>query len=409
MRPRCSLLDLGAMPTILDAIEHTKRGRLPEAEAIYLNLLSVQPDNADALHYLGVLRMGQRRRDEAIELVTKSLKIAPRNAHAWNNLGNMVAATGKLGAAEFAYKSALELQPDFLEALYNLGNLQRRMRKREDALQSFRRVIELNPRLGVAHENIAMLLFRLKRTEEAAAAFQRWSEADPGNPIARHMLAAYTNQAPDRADDAYVAKLFDGMSGYFDESLGRLKYAAPQLLTSALSEIIPFGEKRLAILDAGAGTGLCGPLLRSSAQRLVGVDLSAGMLAKARERNVYDELHEGELVAFMRAHPGEYDVVISADTLVYFGALEEAFSAADGAIKPGGILAFTVEAEPADSTEKHKLNNHGRYSHRADYVRECLEGAQFDLVQLEPCVLRKEMGADVQGHLVLARKKWGHS
>ena len=191
------------MPTLLDAIEHTKRGRLQEAEAIYLQLLAAQPDNADALHYLGVLRMGQRRRDEAIELVTKSLKVAPRNAHAWNSLGNMVAATGKLGAAEFAFKSALELQPDFLEAHYNLGNLQRRMRKREEALQSFQRVVELNPKLSVAHENIAMLLFRLKRTAEATAAFQRWCEADPENPIARHMLAAYTNQAPERADDAY--------------------------------------------------------------------------------------------------------------------------------------------------------------------------------------------------------------
>jgi predicted TPR repeat methyltransferase len=52
------------------------------------------------------------------------------------------------------------------------------------------------------------------------------------------------------------------------------------------------------------------------------------MLAKARERQVYDELHESELVAFMRARPREYDVVISADTLVYFGALEDAMSGA---------------------------------------------------------------------------------
>ena len=392
------------MATILDAIEHTKRGRLPEAEAIYLQLLAAQPNNADALHYLGVLRMGQRRRDEAIELVTRALKIAPRNEHAWNSLGNMVAATGKLAAAEFAFRSALELHPDFPEALYNLGNLQRRMHKREESLQSFRRVIELDPKMSGAHENIAMLLFRLKRPEEAAEAFKRWSEADPENPIARHMLAAYTNQAPGRAEDAYVAKLFDRMSGYFDESLGRLRYVAPQLLASALAEIIPFGEKRLTILDAGVGTGLCGPLLRTSARRLVGVDLSAGMLAKARERNVYDELHEGELVAFMRAHPAEYDVVISADTFVYFGELEEAFGAAAGALRSGGIFAFTVEAEPDDSGEKHRIHNHGRYSHRADYVRECLAGAGLTLVQLEPGVLRKEMGADVQGHVVIARK-----
>ena len=392
------------MATILDAIEHTKRGRLQEAETIYLKLLSAQPNDSDALHYLGVLRMGQRRRDEAIELVTKSLKLAPGNAHAWNSLGNMVSSTGKHAAAEFAFKSALELQPDFIEALYNLGNLQRRMRKRDEALQSFRRVVELNPRLAVAHENIAMLLFRLKRPEEATAAFKRWSEADPENPIARHMLAAYTQQAPERADDAYVAKLFDRMSGYFDHSLARLGYAAPQLLTAALAEFIPFGEKRLAVLDAGAGTGLCGPLLRSSACQLVGVDLSAGMLAKARERNVYDELHEGELVAFMRAHPTEYDLVISADTLVYFGLLEEAFGAAHAALRPGGILAFTLEAEPAESGEKHRLHEHGRYAHSADYVRECLKGASLELLQLEAGVLRKGMGADVHGHVVLARK-----
>jgi predicted TPR repeat methyltransferase len=392
------------MATILDAIEHTKRGRLQEAEAIYLKLLAAQPNDSDALHYLGVLRMGQRRRDEAIELVTKALKLAPRNAHAWNSLGNMVASTGKHAAAEFAFKSALELQPDFIEALYNLGNLQRRLRKRDEALQSFRRVVELNPRLAVAHENIAMLLFRLKRPDEATAAFKRWSEADPENPIARHMLAAYTQQAPERADDAYVAKLFDRMSGYFDHSLARLGYAAPQLLTAALTEFIPFGEKRLAVLDAGVGTGLCGPLLHSSARQLVGVDLSAGMLAKARERNVYDELHEGELVAFMRAHPAEYDLVISADTLVYFGLLEEAFAAAHAALRPSGILAFTVEAEPVESGEKHRLHEHGRYSHSADYVRECLSGADLQLLQLEAGVLRKEMGADVHGHVVLARK-----
>lgn len=391
------------MATILDAIEHTRRGRLQEAEAIYLKLLAAQPNDSDALHYLGVLRMGQRRRDEAIELVTKSLKLAPRNAHAWNSPGNMVAGTGKLSAAEFAFKSALELQPDFVEALYNLGNLQRRMRKREDALQSFRRVIELNPRLNVAHENVAMLLFRMKRPDEAADAFRRWTEVDPSNPIARHMLAAYTNQAPERADDAYVAKLFDRMSGYFDHSLARLGYAAPQLLAAALAEYIPFGEKRLVVLDAGVGTGLCGPLLRSSARQLIGVDLSAGMLDKARQRQVYDELHEGELVAFMRAHPAQYDLVISADTLVYFGLLEDAFAAAAGALKPGGLLAFTLEAEPADSAERHRLHEHGRYSHHADYVRQSLTAAGLELLELEAGVLRKEMGADVQGHVVIAR------
>jgi len=390
------------MPTIFEAIAHFRAGRITEAEAIYLKLLAARPADANALHFLGILRHSQRRPDEAIELITRSLKFAPRDPNAWNSLANIVSTTGKLDAAEFAYQRAIEFRPEFLEAWYNLGNLRRRMRKREEALVAFQRVIELDPKYGNAHENIALLYLRMKRADEAGAAFRRWHQADPGNPIARHMAAAYSEQPPQRADDAYVTRLFDRMSGSFDDSLAQLGYAAPQLLTSALSEIIPFAERRLSILDAGVGTGLCGPLLRSSARHLTGVDLSPGMLEKARARNVYDELHEGELVAFMHAHASGYDVVISADTLVYFGELEAAFAAAAVALKPGGLLAFTLEVEPADSGAEHRLNQHGRYSHSADYVRKCLSAAGFTLLQLEPGVLRKERGADVQGHVVVA-------
>jgi len=218
------------------------------------------------------------------------------------------------------------------------------------------------------------------------------------------MAAAYSTETPDRADDAYVSRMFDRMSEHFDSVLAKLKYAAPQLLAAALTEHIPFGERRLVILDAGCGTGLSGPLLRSSARRLVGVDLSAGMLDKARERKVFDELHEAELVAFMRAHPGEYDLVLSADTLVYFGALEEAAAGAATTLKRHGVLAFTVEAEPADSPQKFRITESGRYTHREDYVRETLVNAGFSIVQLEPGVLRMELGKEVQGHVVLARR-----
>src|SRR5436190_5510699 len=127
------------------------------------------------------------------------------------------------------------------------------------------------------------------------------------------------------------------------------------------------------------------------------------MLAKARERQVYDALHESELVAFMRVHPREYDVVISADTLVYFGALEDVTNAAATALKPGGVLAFSVEAEPVGSSEKFRLHQSGRYSHSSDYVRECLEAAGFAVLLIEGAVLRKEGGLDMLGHVVLAK------
>lgn len=395
-------------PTIHDAITHHQQGRLPEAESIYLQLLQAQPKDIDALHYLGVLRMRQGRRNDAIELLKRSLSIKPQNPDAWNNLGNILLAGNDEKGAELAYSAATQQRPEFAEAWYNLGNLFRRARKRDEAVRCYRRVLELNPKFAGAYENIAMLLLRIGRPDLTADVYQRWLAVEPDNPIARHMAAAFSNaNTPQRADDAYVAKIFDRFADNFDEALGNLHYAAPGLLTAALTDVISFAERRLVILDAGCGTGLCGPLLRSSARQLVGVDLSVGMLAKARERNVYDELHESELVAFMRAHPATYDVVISADTLVYFGALEDAMSAAALALKPGGVLAFTVEAEPVGSEEKFRLHKSGRYSHSADYARECLEAAGFKVLLIEGGVLRKEAGTDVLGHIVLAKKVSG--
>ena len=390
--------------TIHDAIAQFQQGRLREAEAIYLDLLLRQPNDVDALHYLGVLRMRQGRRDEAIDFVKRALKLAPRNADAWNNLGNMLLAGNDEKAAEFAYTSATNQKPDYAEAWYNLGNLLRRQRRRDQAVKCYRRVLELNPKFAGAYENIALLFLRIGRPDLTADVYRRWLAVEPDNPIARHMAAAYSNEkAPTRAEDEYVAKIFDRFADTFDEALANLDYVGPGLLTAALTEVIPFTERRLVVLDVGCGTGLCGPLLRSSARQLVGVDLSAGMLAKARERNVYDELHEAELVAFMRAHPHEYDVVIAADTLIYFGALDDAVDGASKALKAGGVLAFTVEAEPVGSTEKFRLHQSGRYSHSSDYVRECLEAAGFTVLLIEGAVLRKEAGLDVLCHVVLAK------
>ena len=391
-------------PTIHDAIAHHQQGRLAEAEAAYLQLLQKQPKDVDALHYLGVLRMRLGRRDDAIELIKRSLTLKPQNPDAWNNLGNVLIAGNDEKAAELAYSAATQQKPDFAEAWYNLANLFRRALRRDDAVRCYRKVLDLNPRFAGAYENIAMLLLRIGRPELTAQVYQRWLAVEPDNPIAQHMAAAFSEQPmPERAGDAYVAKIFDRFADNFDEALANLHYAAPGLLTAALSEVISFAERRLDILDAGCGTGLCGPLLRSSAHLLVGVDLSAGMLAKARERKVYDELHESELVAFMRARPRTYDVVISADTLVYFGALEDAMNAAAAALKPGGAIAFTLEAEPVGSVEKFRLHKSGRYSHSADYARECLEAAGFSVLLIEGGILRKEAGADVLGHVVLAK------
>ena len=114
------------------------------------------------------------------------------------------------------------------------------------------------------------------------------------------------------------------------------------------------------MLDAGCGTGLCGPLLVPYARRLIGVDLSEGMLALAKEKHVYDALIKGELTDHMRAQPAAFDVIVSADTLVYFGDLESVVGAAAGALRPNGLFIFTLE---------HAVGARGRYRLAAGVAR----------------------------------------
>jgi predicted TPR repeat methyltransferase len=136
------------------------------------------------------------------------------------------------------------------------------------------------------------------------------------------MLAACSGEGvPERADDAFIVETFDRFADSFEEQLQqRLAYKAPQLVTDALGR----HRHRPGSSDAGCGTGLCGPLVKPHAARLTGVDLSVGMLQKAEGKGCYDHLYRIELGAFL-AMPDEaaaWDVILSADTLCYFGPLE---------------------------------------------------------------------------------------
>ena len=90
------------------------------------------------------------------------------------------------------------------------------------------------------------------------------------------------------------------MPSSFESKLERLSYRAPALVAAMLEDSGLEPSKRLDVLDAGCGTGLCGPLVAPYARRLVGVDLSEGMLAHAKEKNVYDALMKAELTDYLQ-------------------------------------------------------------------------------------------------------------
>lgn len=406
----------------------------------------MQAGQPDALHFLGVLCHQRGRSVEGIELIRAALRSIPQHADAHNNLGNILKECGRLAEAEACYRQALAFAPHHAEALGNLAIVQEALQRPREAFETYKQLLEHAPRLARAHylmgvfmrdhaatpdeyeqavicfrnaisrdsrdvralKSLGITLYKAGRHKEAIGVYRDWLEREPTNPVARHMLAACGGgAAPDRAEDAYVCQIFDSFADSFDEQLlNNLDYRAPQVLVDALGHVLGAPRGVLEVLDAGCGTGLCGPLIRPHARQLSGVDLSGGMVEKARARGGYDALEVAELSAYLQAHPDSWDVVLSADTLIYFGNLLVVLAASRSALRPGGWLAFTLEVLDSDE-DRTELSSSGRYQHTRCYVERVLEASGFIDVMITHESLRKEMGVPVAGWVVLARKETG--
>jgi predicted TPR repeat methyltransferase len=161
------------------------------------------------------------------------------------------------------------------------------------------------------------------------------------------------------------------------------------------------GRKMTRAVDLGCGTGLAGPRLRAERSRLVGVDVSPRMLAKAAERGCYDELVEADMTAFLEETPERFDLVFAADALVYLGDLEGFLSAAARVAPPGGFLAFNLETT---ARAPYVLLPSGRFAHAIDAVL-AIAAPWFSLKSCAPAFLRVEANTRVNGALVLLERR----
>ncbi|MEP6673290.1 MAG: tetratricopeptide repeat protein [Chthoniobacter sp.] len=165
---------MAAVPEALDlALRHHQAGRLAEAEALYRQILAVQPNHADALHLLGVLAQQAGRPDLAAMLIQKSLALFPGNAAAHSNLGEAFRTAGRLEEAAAAYHRALEIKPDYPEAYNNLGAALVELDRVGDAVAAYRCALQLKPDYPEAHNNLGNALRSQGLLDEALAAYRR--------------------------------------------------------------------------------------------------------------------------------------------------------------------------------------------------------------------------------------------
>jgi predicted TPR repeat methyltransferase len=271
-----------------------------------------------------------------------------------------------------------------------------------------RQALELAPDFAAAHALLGRAALAAGQPDEVVAALERALALEPDDPHGvRVDLARLGRGSPDTAIAApFIRALFDDYAPRFERHLVRnLNYRGPELLADALrrAAVKRFRAPRFGrALDLGCGTGLMGRALAGAVDALEGVDLSPRMLAQAAKTRLYDALHEGDLVGFLRSRPAaSADLVVAADVFVYVADLAGIFAETRRVLERGGLIGFTVQAHEGAGVV---LGEDARYAHGEPLLRDLAEAAGLAVVLFERVSTREDRGEPVPGFLVVAER-----
>jgi len=231
------------------ALDHHLAGRLAEAQVLYTRILDAEPDQPDALHFLGVLAGQVGEHAVGLQLIGRALTQCPEAADMHANAANVLRAAENLAEALAAYRRAVALQPDFAEAWTDMATAHRTGGDTERAIQALERALAAAPELAVAGERLGSLLRERGRLlvesghgVEALPPLARAAELLPldadiaflnGNALyatglREDSLAAYRNAlavAPNYPSAAFNLGIALGTVGRLDEAAAALEHA----------------------------------------------------------------------------------------------------------------------------------------------------------------------------------------
>jgi predicted TPR repeat methyltransferase/thioredoxin-like negative regulator of GroEL len=452
------------------------------------------PGDASAKAMLGMALIRLERFDEAASCLREAVAAAPRHpgfraayAHALDAMSQFAGTAATLSDGIAAVPSSVELR------VAAIVNALRRGQPREAS-----EIAQAARRDGIADARVFELLgHALGMLGDDSAAAEAYADAlklGPEDAYLRYLAAASAwdsgtcastaatagvarNSAgiidrrsvaeafvtTDRAPAEFLRHVFDEFATQYERHQIAQGTRLPGIIRKAvlahvphLADGVPFGP----VLDLGCGTGLVGVALSDLPVRgLAGVDISAGMLAQAEAKGIYDALRHADMAAILAggapstaawfahapASPADgqcrgtvsrediqcvgdacfadgWGLIVAADSLCYFGTLDATLADAFEALRPGGVMIFSLDewhgrSSDADETaaaETGAGNNAvmwrkaalGRYAHDIQSVADLAARIGFELRGLHRETFRQERGVRVDGAIfVLARMR----
>lgn len=169
---------------------HHRAGRLLQADALYREVLELQPRHAHALHMLGVISLQYDDPQAAGALLKQAADIQSDSAEIRANLGYALFRVGRQEEAVTHLRAAIASQPGHVLAYNNLGNALAQLGRQDEALECYRAAVAANPGHAESHFNLGLALRDLGKLEEAAASLATAASLKPRFAEAHNVLGA---------------------------------------------------------------------------------------------------------------------------------------------------------------------------------------------------------------------------
>ena len=407
----------------LAAIEHYKQAlkQYPTASPILYNLsaalvreqqfgaaitylqtlLQQDPEHAAGHYLLAVIFMGSHELEKAEEHFLKAKKELSMDPDLHYNLGVVSLHRQDWAQAKAYFLHAVTLNPTYLDALFNLAKIAEHEHETEQIRDYLEKCIQISADYFDAYYELVQWHKAKKDYAQALHYINIALKLRPHHPTLAFTHDVLSHKTGlNKAPIDYVKALFDGYAASYEEHLTKkLQYHLPQWIYEKTQSYLKPVDYRL--LDLGCGTGLNGVYWRRRVNHLVGVDISAEMLAQARQKKIYDAIYENDIVDFLQK-PGSYDLIIAADVWEYFGELSDVFAHIHARLTVEGLFVFSTEM---GLHFPFLLNMNGRFTHHHDYIKDLLQQQYFTLLECDVITLRQQEGEEVQGELWIAQKE----
>jgi len=396
---------LALCPDHLDAlfymgILHLNANQFDESEQAFQSVLAINNEHVQSLVNLGVIALKRDQGQVALNYFSKALSFDQYNLEARNNLAATFIHHDRFENALTHYQVLLQHDPFHIEYLYNAGVAEMALGHLQEATKHFKTILTSQPDHFAAITNLAAVYLRLGNREKAIVLLNRAQALNPKDTASQFMLNALTgsDKTPATCPD-YVSNLFNNYAIHYDQHMqGSLKYTIPFQIVRLLHQLGYVKVKHT--LDIGCGTGLSGVVLQDLSEHLTGIDISAKMLAIAKEKDVYDELIEAELLTFLKQDQHNYELVVAADVLPYIGDLQPLYQAIKQRLSVDGVFVFTCEIS---SDEPWKLQDSARFCHHPDYILSLCVENKLELIHQEKIVARQQESQDLHVMLYCVR------